>query len=125
LIDFHSNTQAGRQLMPASVAFDRRRERQPVAAKWDGAFTRASKRKFPVNAAMAATILNAEMVNAGSWLLKLPAFWQKTLFDPHFVTSKTTVNYSSRFELTMLSDILTLFSVYNQCVWRVNVIYCS
>jgi hypothetical protein len=41
------------------------------------------------------------MVNPGSGCSNCPYSGKKTLFDPHFVTSKTTVNYSSRFELTM------------------------
>jgi hypothetical protein len=36
-----------------------------------------ASRLFSVNAATAATNLNANVVNARSMLLKLPVFWQK------------------------------------------------
>jgi hypothetical protein len=58
-------------------------------------------RDFSVNTATAATILNANMVNARSMWLKLPVFWQKNAVWGRFLALKNTVNYSSRFELTM------------------------
>ena len=58
-------------------------------------------RVFSVNAATAATNLNAIMVNARSGVLKLPVFWQKNAVWGRFLALKNTVNYSNRFELTM------------------------
>jgi hypothetical protein len=86
-----------------------------IGRRWPGSGTVHFRvpviRDFSVNAATAATILNAGMVNARSMWLKLPVFWQKNAVWGRFLALKNTVNYSSRFELTISLYILRTFSI--------------
>jgi hypothetical protein len=53
--------------------------------------------KDSANAATAATMVNANVVNARSMWLKLPVSWQKNAVWGRFLASKNTVNYSANF----------------------------
>jgi hypothetical protein len=64
-------------------------------------FRGPANREYPVNVCRGATMFNANVVNGDSGVRKLRVFWQKNAFSGRFVALKNTVNYSSRFELTI------------------------
>jgi hypothetical protein len=60
-----------------------------------------ARREISVNVCRGAAMFNANVVNGDSGVLKLHVFWQKNAVWGRFLALKNTVNYSSRFELTI------------------------